>query len=572
VRGIQKHYKLSKERIVKFEEFNLNNNLLKAIADLGYVEPTEIQAKAIPLLSENDVDFVGQAQTGTGKTAAFVLPLLQKIDPDNKNIQALILAPTRELANQVRDEIVKLSKHTTIKSIAIYGGFSYEKQKRSLKKDRPQIVVGTPGRIMDLMDQGTLKFDQTNYMILDEADEMLNMGFFEDVQLILAAVNKKRRLWMFSATMPRPILNLIQKDFKNPEVVKIEKKSLSNEDIEQRYYVVRERNFKEAICRIIDSEPEMYGIVFCRTRQDTRDLADALLTRGYSVETLHGELGQNQRDAAMAKFKARRVNLMICTDVAARGIDVNNLSHVINYGAPHDLESYVHRTGRTGRAGMKGIAITLADPRQLSQMRRIESFIKQQIQLCKLPTIDQLKKSLVCKGLEKLNPTIEAIFEKGEDFKLDETFEIFKDRLDLLSREELEKLAFTWFFNKDLKRYRELGPIDEEVFSRKSGSRGVSPARQGGSFEKGRRSKARPMRAGSSRLFINIGKNDGLNLNTLLDKISQEVKVNRRDIQNVDLKAEFSFLDIPERYGQQLVSLKNVRINNKPVRLEFSQK
>lgn len=446
--------------MMKFSELNLSSNILKALKEMGFDSPTEIQAKAIPVLLDTKKDFVGQAQTGTGKTGAFAIPLLSKIDFKSNSVQALILAPTRELANQIEKEIKKFGKHTPVKSTCIYGGTGYESQIRALKSDRPQIVVGTPGRVIDMIDKGILKLEHANYCILDEADEMLNMGFLEDVQTILSSFNSKRQLMMFSATMPRPIVKLIKSSFNAPEMVKIEKKSLSNDDIEQKYFVVREKHFKEAIARLIDDAQDMYGIVFCKTKLETKMVADDLKNRGHEAEVLNGDMGQVERDHAMNNFKKKKVNLLVCTDVAARGIDVDNLTHVFNYGVPRDNESYVHRIGRTGRAGTKGKAYTITSPKSAFLMKGIEKHINKKIVKENLPSVSKLKRNLVAKELDGASFIVDAIKNKGESFKLDESYELLQGRFDDLSKEELLKLMFVWKFNKEMRRYNNLADIE----------------------------------------------------------------------------------------------------------------
>lgn len=534
---------------MKFVDLNLRPELLRAVAELGYISPTEIQEKAIPVLLEGEQDFIGQAQTGTGKTAAFVLPLLSKLNPKAQHIQALVLTPTRELANQVCLEVEKLGKYLGFNTLAIYGGTSYDNQKRRLKKDRPSIIVGTPGRVIDLMEQGHLKFGQAEYIVLDEADEMLNMGFFEDVKTILAKFEESKRLWMFSATMPKPILDLIQKSFNNPKIVKIQNKTMSNEDIDQRYYVVLRKNHGEALCRILDTEPNFYGLIFCRTKVDTREVADELITRGYKVDTLNGDMGQNERDTAMAKFKSQKVNILVCTDVAARGIDVSNLTHVVNYNLPMDSESYVHRIGRTGRAGMKGISISLVDPKELFKVRKIEQFTKKLMTKSKLPTIETLKSSIVLAELERMSAIIQAITEKGSDFKVDESYEIFANKFNEFSKEEILKIFFSLSFNQKLKRFNQLGNIDCE-----KSSNSISYSSNG-----------------SVRLFMNMGKDDGLNLKMLLDDVSKEFSIPRNQIQKVELKNRFSFFEVPAQLGDTFVNNKNLIIRRRKINFEISQ-
>jgi ATP-dependent RNA helicase DeaD len=553
---------------LNFKDFELGTNLIKAITEMGFTEPSDIQQQAIPVLMEETRDFVGQAQTGTGKTAAFGLPLLQHIGGYKGKVKALVLAPTRELANQVCTEIDKLAKFTDVKTLPIYGGTSYDKQKLGLKRKKPGIVVGTPGRVIDLIKQKVLDLSELDYVVLDEADEMLNMGFFEDVQTILGGIKQEKRMWMFSATMPAPILKLINKDFKNPSIVKIKKETLSNASIEQLYYVVKKRNFNEALGRLLKVEEKFYGIIFCRTRMETKELADYLLREGHFVETLHGELGQAQRDLAMSRFKSRKTKIMVCTDVAARGIDVTDLTHVINYGLPQDCESYVHRIGRTGRAGSKGIAITLADPREKSRLGRIEKLTKSKIELRKLPTVKDLKRGMVVSEIEKMSNIANVLFEKGHDFKLDKNFELFQEGFGPLPKEDVLKVLFTYAFNKDLKRLDEMGAIDDQNLMKQERSRGRDKNR-GGRDRGERRGGPRVTKAGHVRLFMNMGKDDGLNLMSLLDDLSTQSKCQKRMISNVDMKGKFSFLEVPAKYGD--VFLRNkMKVKNRSVRFEIS--
>jgi len=476
---------------IKFTDLNIIPEVLKAINEMGFTEPTEIQAKAIPLLTETDQDFIGQAQTGTGKTAAFAIPLLKKIDFDLRKTQALILAPTRELAQQVEQEIKKLAKFTKVKSTCVYGGASYEKQMRDLKAG-PQIVVGTPGRVKDFVNRGILKLSTAKFCILDEADEMLNMGFLEDVQFILDKFNEERQLIMFSATMPTGILKLIKKSFNDYEMVKIAKKSVSNDDIEQRYFIVQHKYFKESLARIIDNAPEIYGIIFCRTRLETKDVGDDLRNRGYFIETLNGDMGQGERERSMQKFKSKKVNLMVCTDVAARGIDVNNLTHVINYGLPQDNESYVHRIGRTGRAGQKGKAFTIVCPKTAYVIKKIEKHVNKKIELQKLPSIEDLKQRRIEVEIKNASKIIDVIKTRGDKFVIDNTFNIFEDKLKDLTRNELMKLMFTWQFNKKLLQYDSASNIEGDAQARSGGGGGRGRRRSGG----GGRDR-RPRRNGS---------------------------------------------------------------------------
>lgn len=588
---------------ITFNDFNISQTQLRAIEELGFTKPSDIQREAIPLLLEKECDFVGQAQTGTGKTAAFVLPLLEKLDRSQRHIQALVLAPTRELANQVSQEVDKLGKYSGIKSFAVYGGESYERQIRGIRQGKPQIIVGTPGRLMDLMNQGIIDFSKAKHIILDEADEMLNMGFFEDVEKIVAAFDKDRSIWMFSATMPKQILNLINRDFKSPEIVKVAKKTLSNEDIEQKYYVVKRRYQTEALCRLLDVETDVYGIVFCNTKRDTWELAEELTNRGYKAEMLHGDMGQAQRDSAMRKFKAGRVPLMVCTDVAARGIDVNNLTHVINYGLPRDLESYVHRIGRTGRAGIKGKAVALVEPNNVSMVRRLERFTKCDMVRGTLPNVDELKKGILAKELESMSKLVESVIAKGDDFNVDNTFENFKEYFELLSKDDVLKVIFSMNFNSQFKRLNEMGSLDEKPGrsrdrngrrdrndrrdrrdrndrndrsdrSRSRNDRGGNRADfadKGNRGDRSRRSNGpRVASVGNVRLFVNVGKDDGVRLPVLLDDLSKQTGIEKRKIRNVDLMHRFSFIEVPEKDSAKFLN-QNLKVGKNQIRVEVSK-
>jgi ATP-dependent RNA helicase DeaD len=445
---------------MKFTEIDLKESLQKAVAEMGYETPTEIQQKAIPALLDEERDFIGQAQTGTGKTAAFLLPLLNRIEP-KRAFQALILAPTRELANQIDEELRKFAKFEKCRSEVVYGGSSYERQIRGIKKNRPEIIVGTPGRVMDLMRQGVLKFQDTDYFILDEADEMLKMGFFEDVQEILSVFPDDRKMWMFSATMPAPIVDLIHDECNDPITVKIKKKNATNDDVEQRYYVVQNRHRVEALHRLLAVEQDPYAIIFCQTKRETQELYALLADRKMKVECLNGDMGQAQRDMAMDRFKSKKVSVMVCTDVAARGIDVDNLTHVINFGLPRESESYVHRIGRTGRAGNKGVAMTLIDPRDIGRVKRLNTSLKQRMTEHMLPSVEILKESFVKNNILQMQDIANAITEKGDGFKIDPSFDHYEEFFEGLSKEQLLKVLFTHSFNKEFRRLNDFGELKQ---------------------------------------------------------------------------------------------------------------
>ena len=452
---------------MSFSDFNLNENIQKAISDLGFTIPTEIQSIAIPKLLETNNDFVGQAQTGTGKTIAFVLPILEKLNTSSFDVQALILTPTRELANQVEKEIVKLGKYTDIRSQCVYGGTEYEPQIESIRKGNPHIIVGTPGRVIDLIKKKIIKLDKAKFCVLDEADEMLTMGFVEDVQFALSQFNGNRQLMMFSATMPKAILKLIDDSFKNTIIETVEKESLNNDDITQEYFVVREKHMREALSRLIDSTENLYAIVFCRTKIETKEVGDDLKKRGFSVDVLNGDMGQTERDHAMNGFKKKKVNILVCTDVAARGIDVDSLTHVFNYGLPRDNESYVHRIGRTGRAGMTGTAFTIIGPTHENSIRSLEEHIGRKIKKSNLPSVEDLKLKIVTKEVIQAKQIFEAIARKGHEFKTEVGFDLLEENFGDLSKEELLKLMFVWKFNKEMRHLNNLADIETFTVKKK---------------------------------------------------------------------------------------------------------
>jgi ATP-dependent RNA helicase DeaD len=553
---------------VTFQELPLRESLIKAITERGYVEPTDIQAQAIPALATTDTDFVGQAQTGTGKTAAFVLPLLNKIDSNSRDVQALILTPTRELANQITEEIKKFSTYERTKSLAVYGGISLEGQIKGLRRDRPQIVVGTPGRVMDLIDRGVLILDNAKFAILDEADEMLDMGFIDDVKHILSKLGEDKKTWMFSATMPAPILSLIKTYLKDPLVVKVQKKTTTNESIEQKHYVVRHSHMSEAVCRILDSLDEYYGMIFCRTKVDAKTLADELNARGYPSDSMHGDMSQQQRDITMKNFKMKKINMLVCTDVAARGIDVDNLTHVINYGLPQDIESYVHRIGRTGRAGQTGVAITLVEPNERYRLRMVENNTKARIIQATLPTPKELKEVMVRKELKKFDTIIEGLSKLEADA-------VFTEKFAALEKEDLLKVMYNHIFKSQISRYDHAPSLEiAQQQERRPDNRDMRDNRdnRGDSRDRGAPSaRGTGTSTGNMRFFVNIGKDHGLNLKSLLGSVAGMVNVDERLIRNVDMKETFSFLEVPEQFGEVLLKVTNPMISERNVRFELTR-
>lgn len=539
-----------------FNELNLKASSLKAIEALGFEEPTEIQEKSIPKLLEAEIDFIGQAQTGTGKTAAFSLPLLEKIDFDAKHIQAVVIAPTRELANQICEEIDKLSKYEPVRTLAVYGGVPISGQLRDLKRNKPQIIVGTPGRMLDVIGRGAFDLEKCKYVILDEADEMLDMGFFDDVQEIIAEIPSKK-IWMFSATMPKPILNLINEHFCNPELVKVTKKILTNDLVDQQFCVVKHRDMPEALCRYLDFNQGTYAIVFTRTKVGAKELTDELNMRGFPSDALHGDMSQEQRDLTMKKFKEKKISLLVCTDVAARGIDVNDLTHVINFGLPQDNESYVHRIGRTGRGGSKGVALSIIEASEMRRISQIERITKAKIEKVKLPSVDSIVNVLTEKAYEQFDGAIDSFQEEGESFTA------FKDRFEEKSRDEIMKGLYSFIFEQSLKRYKKARPIDVEARERSRRDRSERPER--GSRRSG------GTQAGYDRFHIPVGKSAGLETGALIRLVSRSLNVRGSEVGKISILDDFSFFEVPNSYSDKILNSSDVSFNGQELNIQLAK-
>jgi ATP-dependent RNA helicase DeaD len=541
----------NKEGIMQFTELKLRASSLEAIKALGYENPTEIQEKAIPVLLEQDIDFIGQAQTGTGKTAAFVLPLLEKLDRSKKNIQAMIIAPTRELANQIVEEINKFTQFEKVNTVCVYGGASVSMQIKDIRSKRPQIIVGTPGRLIDFIDRGILVLDQCRHIILDEADEMLDMGFFDDVKGIIEAIEvENKKIWMFSATMPAPILGLVKEHFNDPFTVKVQKQTLTTTAVEQQYVLVRENDKTEALCRMLDMYQDMYAIIFCRTKIGVDELSTELNARGYLSDSLHGDMSQDQRDLTMRRFKEKKATLLVCTDVAARGIDVNDLTHVINFGLPQDNESYVHRIGRTGRGGKTGIALSIIANDELGRTRQIERITKAKIERIMLPKVDDIVNVLMTKA-ESSFKTLVTNFEDHQNH----TYDTFKEKFKDLSQEDMTKGLYAFIFEQSLKRYKKARDIDLSSEKRNTSSRNLSEVNEN-SIE---------------RVFLNVGKMDGLNVKELIGYLCSTFRMRSSEIGRIDLKDKFTFFEIKGRFVPQLVELKGEYFGDREVSFQLAE-
>ena len=495
------------EKLEQFRELGLSEKTLKALAKKGYEQPTPIQALTIPALLNGDKDIIGQAQTGTGKTAAFSLPILENFEP-SKVIQAIVLAPTRELALQVAEEMNSLAHGKKIRIIPVYGGQSIEFQIRQLKKGT-DIIVGTPGRVIDLMERKLIKLQDLKYFILDEADEMLNMGFVEDIEKILEATNEDKRMLFFSATMPNEIMKIAKNHMKDYEVLAVKARELTTDLTDQIYFEVHEKDKFEALCRIIDLTRDFYGIVFCRTKNDANDLVGKLNDRGYDAEGLHGDISQNYREVTLKRFKAKKINVLVATDVAARGIDVNDLSHVINYSIPQEAESYVHRIGRTGRAGKEGTAITFITPQEYRRLLQIQRIVKTEIRKERVPEIKDVIQAKKFRLMEELNNILaEGNYDNFKDFAK----ELLngEQALDLVAA--LLKHAYDDILDEN--NYNEISEVKLE-------------------------------KSGKVRLFIALGRKNAMTPKKLVDYVIKKSKVDDRKIKNVEVFENFSFMSVP---------------------------
>ncbi|MBL7778389.1 MAG: DEAD/DEAH box helicase [Chitinophagales bacterium] len=507
----------------KFAALGLSQNVLNALQKKGWETPSEIQEKTIPLLLKNEKDLVGQAQTGTGKTGAFGLPLIDQLDDSSRKVQALILCPTRELAVQVADEITSFKGDKKLWVQAVYGGASFGTQARALEKGT-QIVVGTPGRIRDHIERGTLKLGNVTHVVLDEADEMLNMGFEEEVREILKQVPEQKRMLLFSATMPTPILKIAKTFMGNYELIAVEKTQATTELVDQMYFEVSERDRFEALCRIIDTEPEFYGIVFCRTKAETDTVADKLIDRGYDAEAIHGDVTQNQRELTLKKFKLRKIVILVATDVAARGIDVNDLTHVVNYNLPQDPEAYVHRIGRTGRAGKHGTAITIVSPNERRDLLFIQKIARTQFRKEEVPAVDVV---IETKKMKLKTDLMNLLEHKSATDYLALAQELLED-----DREPAQVLSaiLNYTFKDTLKEsmYREIGKIQT--------------AKQGTATS-----------SSDARLFVAKGHTANFNAAKIIDFVASEAGIDPQSIHDVRVYDNFSFITLPAEQAEQVL-------------------
>ena len=522
--------------ITKFDELELYPAILHAVEEMGFEEMSPIQAKAIPVIMEGK-DVVGQAQTGTGKTAAFGIPLLQKIDPKEKNLQAVVLCPTRELAIQVAEEIRKLAVFLHgIKILPVYGGQEISKQIRSLKSG-VQIIIGTPGRIMDHMRRKTVKFDNVKTIVLDEADEMLNMGFREDIETILGQVPEERQTVLFSATMPHPILEIARTYQKNAEMIRVVKRELTVPKIEQFYYEVSQKNKEEVLSRLLDLYNPKLSLVFCNTKKQVDELTSALQGRGYFAEGLHGDLKQQQRDRVMHSFRNGKTEILVATDVAARGIDVDDVEAVFNYDVPQDDEYYVHRIGRTGRAGREGRAFTLIVGREIYKMKDIMRYCKTKVKAQPIPSINDVTAVKADKILDKLTSIIQ-----NDD--LTKMVTMIEERM---NEEDCTSLDLAAAFLKLM-----MGDDSSKAEDKCMEDYGDTGAE-----------------AGMVRLFINLGKNQRVRPGDILGAIAGETGMPGKLIGSIDMYDKYTFVEVPREYASEVIQvMKTAKIKGKSINIE----
>ena len=512
---------------MKFSEIGLNEKILKAIKDLGFENPTPVQVQAIPFVLQEERDLISLAQTGTGKTAAFGLPIIERIDENRNQTQSIILCPTRELCLQITKDLNTYSSYyKKLKITAIYGGANIQPQIRALNSGS-QIVVGTPGRVIDLINRKKLKLKDVEFLVLDEADEMLNMGFKEDLDIILAETPEEKQTLLFSATMPKEVLKITKNYMHSPHRIEIASRNEGADNVEHHYYIINARDRYKALRRISDINPDIYGIVFCRTRRETKDVSDKLMQDGYNADAIHGDLSQAQRDHVMNRFRKKNLQILVATDVAARGIDINELTHVINYNLPDDNEVYVHRSGRTGRAGNKGISIIIAHSREKRKLISIEKMIKKELILKKVPKGEE-----ICEV--QLMRLIDKIVETKVSPQIEQYLEVIEEKLSHLNKEELLKHFVSAEFNRFLSFYKNAPDLNCIASNSKKNER---------LSEKG-----------FTRFFINLGRSHDLEPQNLIGLINEYTRNRNHIIGKIDIMKNFSFFEVEKTAEKEILS------------------
>lgn len=535
-----------------FEELGVSEEIRRAIEEMGYAYPMPVQEEVIPYLLENGHDVVALAQTGTGKTAAFGLPLIQKTVVDENYPQSLVLCPTRELCLQIAGDLNDYSKYVDgLKVLPVYGGSSIESQIRSLKKG-VHIIVATPGRLLDLMKRKTVSLSTITNVVMDEADEMLNMGFSEDINAILADVPQERNTLLFSATMSDEIAKIAKNYLHDAKEITIGRRNEGTANVKHIVYMVHAKDKYETLKRIVDYNPKIYGIIFCRTKIETQEIADKLMQEGYNADSLHGDLSQAQRDLVMQKFRIRNLQLLVATDVAARGLDVDDLTHIINYGLPDDTESYTHRSGRTGRAGKTGTSIAIINLKEKNKVKAIEKAIGKQFEKGEIPTAWQICKKQLFKVIDDLEKV------KVNEEEINEFMPEIYRKLDWLDKEDLIKRVVSHEFNRFFEYYRDRDEIET-----------VSDSKKGRDREE--KKGPRKAEAGYTRMHINLGKIDHFNLRGLMAMLNDNTR-RRVDVGRVDLMKKFSFFEVEEKETENVLkAFRGLTWNGRNVVVEIAQ-
>ena len=544
-----------------FSESGLSPEIIKAVSELGYESPTEIQKQTIPFILSDIRDLIALAQTGTGKTAAFSLPILDMIDDTSRKIQLLVLAPTRELALQIAKDIKNYTKYLpNVKTVAVYGGNSITDQIRNLR-DKPQIIVGTPGRVIDLINRKALDFSNIHWLVLDEADEMLSMGFKDDLETILKETPETKQTLLFSATMNKEVERISKNYLTNPHRISIGAINAVKKNITHEYYVVNYRQKKEALKRLIDANPNQYSIIFCRTRMETQDVADFLMQNGYAADALHGDLSQAQRDTVMKKFRLKNIDILVATDVAARGLDVNSLTHVIHYSLPDDPEVFVHRSGRTGRAGRDGVSMALIKPEETRKLNQIKAQTKIEIKEQQIPKGDEIIKAQVAGVFEQLFTEHEDFFDFDDSLIPDLSAFSKEELVHQLLQFQLKDMALYYRDNNDLA----IQKLKEE--NHKEGRRDRSRRDR----KDGR--KPRKNNADMIRFFFNLGKRDKLKKTDMLDLINQATKKSKKraDIGDIEILEKFSFFEVEKSFKNEVLNnISSLKFRGKEMRAEVA--
>jgi len=524
-----------KDKKTTFKDLGLNEEILRALEDIGFENPTPVQEKSIPLVSNSNDDVLALAQTGTGKTAAFSLPLIQKITRNSKNIETLILCPTRELCLQIAKDIKQFTKYTSgIETVAVYGGDRIDRQIRELNK-KPQIIVGTPGRTNDLINRKKLKLESIKYLVLDEADEMLTMGFKEELDTILENTPEEKQVLLFSATMPRSIDNIAKRYMKNPKEISVAKKNTGAENVKHIFYMAHARDRYETLRRIADLNPAIYGIIFCRTRRETQEVAEKLIQDHYSAEAIHGDLSQTQREHVMNRFRKKQTQILVATDVAARGIDVKDLTHVINYNLPDQLEAYVHRSGRTGRAGMSGTSISIVHMRESYRISRLESKVGKKFTQEKIPSGHQICEAQLLNLIDKIDKI------KVNNKQIEKYIGSIYEKLEHLSREDLIKHFVSAEFNRFLSAYENAPDLNMKVSSRN---------------ERGN-SRGRGADIQFTNVTIDLGKVNEFNKQVLFKLINSQRNLKGVEIGDIEIYNNESKFEIDSAYEKEIIKCFN---------------